>query len=153
MATRRPGEKNQTKAYICWRNIVMRCEDETCPAFKSYGGRGIRLCERWKSYPNFLEDMGDPGPGMTLDRIDNDKGYEPSNCRWVTRQEQSRNTSRNRKVTINGQTKCLKDWCEVMRLPSSTIFARVNLLGWPVEKALFTPIRKGRYGQKGSHSA
>ena len=75
MSTRHPGEKNQTKAYICWRNIRTRCQNKKNEAYPNYGGRGIVLCKRWHSFANFLSDMGEPGIGMTIERINNEKGY------------------------------------------------------------------------------
>jgi hypothetical protein len=81
-----------TPIYNSWRDMRQRCEKPYRREYPRYGGRGIKVCERWKSFDNFLADMGEiPGKGYTLERIDNDGDYEPSNCKWGTRLEQSRN--------------------------------------------------------------
>lgn len=80
-----------TSAYRRWAAMLARCNNPRVPAFKDYGGRGIMVCERWRSFVNFLGDMGEPPPGLTLDRIDNDGNYEPGNVRWATPKEQAAN--------------------------------------------------------------
>lgn len=92
--------KEQPSHYV-WRSMMDRCTKPNNQAYKYYGGRGITVCERWKQYENFLADMGVPGKGMSLDRIDNNKGYEPNNCRWTTKSEQQKNKSTTR-VYSNG---------------------------------------------------
>jgi hypothetical protein len=81
----------RSKTYRCWHNMLSRCHNPRVPAFKNYGGRGITVCERWHKFENFLADMGDPPPGLTLERVNNDSGYELANCRWATRIEQAAN--------------------------------------------------------------
>jgi hypothetical protein len=83
----------QPPEYLCWSHIIQRCENQQAKDFKYYGGRGIKVCQRWRdSYAAFLEDMGrKPGPTYSIDRIDNDGDYEPGNCRWTTQSEQVRN--------------------------------------------------------------
>jgi len=80
--------------YGIWRAMLARCRNPNVPQFKDYGGRGIRVCERWQKFTNFFEDMGARPPNMTLDRINNDGNYEPSNCRWATRAQQQANKHR-----------------------------------------------------------
>ena len=82
-----------TAIYKCWSQMHQRCSNPKNNRFHRYGGRGITVCERWRSFQKFFDDMGDRPPGMSLDRIENDKGYEPANCRWATRSVQTKNST------------------------------------------------------------
>jgi len=105
-------------------------------AWASYGGRGITVCARWDSYENFRADVGPrPSPAHTLDRIDNDRGYEPGNVRWATPVEQARNRRGNVRLTLNGITRTVVEWAAMLALGKSTIRYRLKR-GWPVERAL-----------------
>lgn len=81
-----------TPTYRAWKNMNQRCSNQALPEYARYGGRGIRVCARWRVFENFLADMGECPPGLTLDRRNNDGNYEPDNCRWATRATQRRNT-------------------------------------------------------------
>ena len=96
--------------YRVWGNIVQRCTNPNNPAYHNYGGRGITLCARWREFENFLADLVEQPEGMTLDRIDNDRGYEPNNVRWATRVEQANNRVTNVFITHEGLTMTLADW-------------------------------------------
>jgi len=82
-----------------WNHMLQRCTNPKNPGFKHYGGRGITVCERWLQFANFYADMGDPPPGLMIEREDNDKGYEPSNCVWADRITQNRNKGQPSKLT------------------------------------------------------
>lgn len=92
-----------TKTYTAWQAMLRRCDNPNNKAYKWYGGRGINVCDRWKTYAHFLKDMGESPKGMSLDRINNDGNYEPGNCRWTTRLEQSHNRSDTKMVLYNGK--------------------------------------------------
>lgn len=137
------GETNQrttTPEFRAWCNIRRRCYDRKTPSFKDYGGRGIVVCERWRtSYDAFLADMGrKPSPSHTLDRIDNNGPYSPENCRWTTRVIQANNTRRNRLLAHNGQVHSVKDWSQLTGLSLSCIWTRLAN-GWSIHDTLTRP--------------
>lgn len=117
-----------------------RCENPESTQWPHYGGRGIKVCERWASFENFLADMGEkPTDKRTLDRLDNAKGYEPGNCRWATAKEQMNNQRRNRLITYNGRTQTMAQWSAETGIKPHTILARLSHYGWTVERTLTTP--------------
>jgi hypothetical protein len=117
----------KTAEYTTWRSMLNRCEREDLQSFSRYGGRGIRVCERWHSFEAFLADMGlRPSSQHQLDRIDGDGNYEPGNVRWVTAKENCRNKSNNRLVEYSGVTKPLISWCEELQLHYTKTLKRLN---------------------------
>lgn len=122
-------------------NMKSRCSNPNNTHYKYYGGRGITVCEEWQHVDKFREWAYNNGykPGLTIDRIDVNGNYEPSNCRWVTMQEQQFNKTDSHLITYKGETKCLAEWENQLGIDHRTILARLNN-GWTVEQALFTPI-------------
>jgi len=132
------GERTPT--YRSWDAMKDRCLRQECEAFKHYGGRGIKICERWlHSFENFLADMGECPPGLTIDRKNNDGNYEPDNCRWADRKTQANNNRRNRIMEFNGERLTASQWADKLGIRSRTILERINN-GWGIEKTLTTPI-------------
>jgi hypothetical protein len=122
--------------------MKVRCYDPKGLGFAHYGHRGIVVCDRWKhSFENFHEDMGDPPPNMTIDRIDNDGNYEPKNCRWATDKQQMRNRQNTRFLTHNGITLSVPDWADKIGIDRNSLGYRIRT-GWSVHRALTTPPRQ-----------
>jgi len=119
-----------TKTYKSWAGIICRCTNKKNPAYKDYGYRGIKVCKRWMKFENFYNDMGKCPHGMSIDRINNDGDYKPSNCRWATRKQQNNNSRHNRYVVVNGVSKTVEDWSRFSGIEQSTLSHRLRL-GWP----------------------
>lgn len=131
---RKNGKKSPT--YNTWAKMNDRCNSPKCSEYKWYGGRGITVCDRWKSFVTFLADMGERPEGKTLDRKDCNGNYEPSNCRWITQKEQANNTRRNVLITFNDKTKTVAEWADLLGLKYDTLYYRLFRYNWTVEKAL-----------------
>ena len=99
------------------------------------------ICERWRRFENFFEDMGECPPDYTLHRVNNARGYEPSNCVWADWITQQNNRTNNRRLTHDGETMTLSEWSRRTGIRRECIAARIDRLGWPVDKALTTPTR------------
>lgn len=136
---------NATQVYAAWCSMKNRCHNATADRYDRYGGRGIKICDRWlESFENFLADMGEPpSPQHSLDRIDVNGNYEPSNCRWATQKEQSNNKQSSRKVTIDGITLTAKEWSERSGVPYKTVWHRLGA-GWESKRAVFEPVKEKR---------
>lgn len=133
--------------YRVWKSIKQRCGNKRMRRYADYGGRGIRVCDRWlepeTGFLNFLADMGErPSKGHSIDRCpDNNGDYCPDNCRWATMTTQSRNRRSNRLLTYNDKTQCVADWSIETGIHKDTIHYRLRA-GWTTEKTLATPIRR-----------
>jgi len=116
----------ETPEYRCWKSIKVRCYNSNYKQFPDYGGRGIRVCQRWlDSFENFLADMGQkPSHSYSIQRQDNDGDYSPENCYWATDKEQRRNKRTTYWVTINGKTQSLVDWFDELGVKKSTFYSR-----------------------------
>lgn len=132
--------KKRASEYSIWRNMISRCHNQKSLSYKRYGGIGIAVCKEWReSFERFLSDMGFKNePGLSIDRIDNNKGYEPNNCRWATKSQQARNRKTNKVFVINGETKTLIEWCEKFGISLPRVQGRLRL-GWDIESALTKP--------------
>lgn len=127
--------------------MLGRCRDKNN---KDYGGRGITVCDEWESsFPSFREWALSSGykHGLTIDRIDNNKGYSPDNCRWVGAKEQALNRRSNRIATFNGETHTFYEWDEILGFTRGTISQRVTSRGWSIERALTEPIHTQNRGR------
>lgn len=131
--------------YQVWSAMVQRCTTPGHKAYPHYGGRGIKVCARWRhSFQNFYDDMGPrPGKGYSLDRIDNDGDYEPSNCRWATQRQQMNNCRINHRLTFNGQTMTINQWAAKTGINNTTIHQRLKH-GWSIERTLTEPVAHGK---------
>jgi hypothetical protein len=120
-----------SESYKSWQAMKTRCNNSNQEANKRYANLGY--CSEWESFENFMRDMGERPHGMTLDRIDNSKGYSKENCRWATIAEQNRNTKQNVFITHNGKTMCMRDWAAETGIPYPTIQYRMRQNKSPAE--------------------
>lgn len=118
------------REYRTWESMIERCISDRHPNYRHYGGRGIKVCERWRNgidgFYNFLEDMGSRPKGMTLDRIDVDGDYCPENCRWADNMLQQNNKRNNHYITINGRTQSVTLWAREYEINPATAFSRIR---------------------------
>ena len=134
------------KSYDSWKHMIKRCTDPLSKDWARYGGRGVKVCERWlNSYPAFRDDMGEPPAGLTLDKdkIGDGMLYSPETCCWLSRKEQNRNTRRTIHITHNEQTMCIADWAEQVGLKPGTLAYRIRS-GWPIDQALERDLLPGK---------
>jgi hypothetical protein len=131
----------QTRSYRKWSSMLRRCYDPGHPGYKFYGGRGIAVCERWTGkdgFDHFVADMGEPPEGLTIERIDNESGYRPDNCKWATWLEQAANRRPGNHI-IPGS---LRQRALAAGLDYHTTYQRIKLKGWSEAEALSTPAMK-----------
>ena len=136
--------QSKTRLYTIWCDIKQRCLNKNQEVFKHYGKRKIKICDEWRNDFNSFYDWAirnGYNDNLTIDRIDVNGNYKPSNCRWVTMKEQHRNTRKNVFVEINGAKKVLIDWCSDYKIKYTTVLSRIYS-GWEIVKAITTPSRK-----------
>lgn len=133
------------RLHSIWKGIRRRCNNPHEKSYKDYGGRGIKLCDEWNNYENFREWALSHGyrDDLTIDRIDVNKNYCPTNCRWLTKQEQARNKQNTLWVKYNGELKSLPEWAEYLGINYHTLFRRIYNLKWDIKKAFETPSNIG----------
>lgn len=136
--------KGSIPEYGVWLNMKARCTHKSVDSYKYYGARGIKVCERWMKFENFIEDMGRrPSDGHSIDRIDSNGNYEPSNCKWSDSFEQNNNRSNTRHLTYNGKTMSMFQWSREVGINPVRLHGRLAA-GWSVERALTEPVRKNK---------
>lgn len=135
-----------TRTYRAWCHMIERCTKSDHRQYENYGGRGIKVCQRWLKFKNFLEDMGECPPGLSIDRTNNNDGYCKQNCRWATINQQNNNTRHNHMITFNNKTQTLTEWAKELKMSTQGLLKRFEL-GWPIEKALTRTVRKINHGE------
>ena len=140
-AKRKNGTR--TRLYVIWCHMIERCENVNSTRYADYGGRGIRVCDEWKDFAVFRDWAVENGYSseLSIDRLNNDGDYEPSNCKWSTRKEQGNNKRNNRLLTYKGRTQTMTQWADEIGMNPDTFKYRIYL-GWSVERAIEEPIRK-----------
>ena len=135
--------KTYTPEYKVWNNMCSRCNCTNGPRYKDWGGRGVTVCDKWKKFEGFYEDMGDkPSAQHSLERKDNNKGYDKDNCYWATSKEQSLNRRSNRRLSHSGLELTIKEWADRTGLKPVTISSRL-LRGYSTEQALERRLHAG----------
>lgn len=136
--------KAQTQIYAIWRAMMQRCYDKNLDCYDRYGGRGINVCARWQDFESFYADMGEKPKGMSLERKDVNGDYSPENVVWADVKTQANNRRSNVVLEHDGRKQTMQQWCDELGLKIATVWARINVYGYSVEKAL-TPGWRARH--------
>lgn len=145
------GMSKTTRLYRIWANMKSRCNNKNFPRYKDYGGRGIKICTEWKKFEVFMEWSIENGyrDDLTIERIDNDKGYDPSNCKFIPRSEQQKNQRSNKRIEFNNEIKTIAEWGRDARFQANDATIRRRLkLGWTDQDAISLPLQEPRKRQK-----
>lgn len=136
--------RSDMKLYRTWYDMKRRCTDPRRADYERYGGNGIKVCEEWMNFQNFLDWSKENGyaPSLTIDRIDREGNYEPTNCRWADIYTQANNRKNNHWIEYCGETHTMKEWSDKLNISYYALRDRLNR-GWDVEKALTTPVGEG----------
>lgn len=141
----------QTRLYGIWNGMLQRCYNPNRPKYKDYGARGIGVCDDWRhNFTAFYDWAMANGYNdrLTIDRINNDKDYEPSNCRWVTNAVQANNKSTSKYITYKGETKTVAEWAKEKNINTSTLWLRLFKSNWSIEKSLESPVSQSMNTKK-----
>jgi hypothetical protein len=140
-----PKHGKRSNIYRRWQHIVQRCINPNDRDYPRYGAKGVEVCDRWRDFNLFLQDMGlPPDRTYSIDRIDVTGNYEPSNCRWATPRQQANNRRTTRYLTIDGETKPLSEWCELYQIGSKTVLYRLKHKNMSHKEAVTTPLHSRR---------
>lgn len=136
-----------TKLYEVWCSMRARCNCKTNKHYKDYGGRGILVCSDWDNFSNFKKWSEENGykEGLSIERINNDGNYEPNNCRWATMKQQCNNQRNTLRFEFNGEVKTLHEWAEFLSISAATLYQRIYVLNWSVERAFTENVSLDRY--------
>lgn len=126
----------ERRTYQSWADMRNRCNNARHARFDNYGGRGIKVCERWTSFEAFLEDMGLKPDGLTLERLNNDAGYSPDNCCWASYRQQNKNKQETVLYEYDGRKQSIEDWADEFEIPRTTLSHRIHHYKWPLKVAL-----------------
>lgn len=136
-----------TRLYRIWQAMKNRCNNHNANRFDDYGGRGITVCDEWvddfEAFHTWAMSNGYLSD-LTIDRMDNDKGYSPDNCRWATDKQQANNSRQCHQIEFNGEVHNMSEWSEILGIPRHVLSNRINAYGWTIERALTTKVRKGK---------
>lgn len=127
--------KSRSRIYHIWQGMIDRTTNSNNPKFHLYGGKGIQVCDAWRKFENFYNDMGDAPAFLSIDRIDGTKGYYKDNCRWANSKQQANNKSSNRMITYDGKTQTLSSWAAEINILPNTLVYRLKR-GWEISRAL-----------------
>lgn len=128
-----------SRTYSTWQHMKARCLNPDRKQYEDYGGRGIKVCDKWLTFEGFYEDMGEKPLGLTLERVNNDSNYYKENCIWTSRKIQQNNRRNNRKITFENITLTVSQWADKIGISPKILYGRLNKLKWSVEKTLTYP--------------
>lgn len=133
---------SKSKLHGVWANMKDRCENKNCKSFQHYGARGISVCDEWHDFQCFYDWSISAGysEGLSLDRIDVNKGYSPDNCRWATSKIQANNQRNNHRIEYDGETHTISEWAELFDIPKFVLYARIKN-GWDIKRALLQSVQ------------
>lgn len=139
-----------TRIHRIWSTIIGRIKYKSHTSYRNYGGRGISVCSEWEVFENFYKWSMENGyrDDLTIDRIDVNGNYEPSNCRWITYKEQANNTRTNKYIEYNGEEKTISEWADYAGIPYKTFYYRYKTYGWSIEDCINTPINGRKKNKK-----